>query len=113
MIINAVNEPAELIVERPTVVLLPSINELGPILWAELHTQCEPSKEWFQGWLAKVPWVGCGCRGKIDEWLKENPAIFGPGWFAFTVRMHNFVNESLGLQGWTIEQAAERWLTDA
>jgi hypothetical protein len=84
-------------------------------LWAELHgyefTTPNAAREWFAGWLARVP---CGdCKRHAAEVLKSDPIDFTSpaAMFASGVRFHNGVNRKLGKPEWTVEQAREKWLT--
>lgn len=83
-----------------------SVNN-GPELWAEAHTKQDPTKEWFDGWIARVP-RSCGCDKFLATYLVENPPDFA-NWPRWIWALHNAVNRKLGKQEITFEAAQEIW----
>lgn len=71
----------------------------GPELWAELHSKEDPTPEWFEDWLKRVPNYGCGCQKSFRDYLKENPPRYDD-WYAWTVEAHNWVNVKRGVAVW-------------
>jgi hypothetical protein len=85
----------------------PSIEDLGPKLWAELHTAERLSLEWFNEWLSRIPGY-CGCVAHFLEILAANPVRFDD-FFAWSVEVHNAVNAYLGKPIFSLEEALQRW----
>ncbi len=86
-------------------------------LWADLHRRAltttiinpEVEAAWLRKFDERVP---CGeCQSHWRRLLKQDPPdLSSPGgYFAWTVLMHNRVNERLGKPTATVEQARERW----
>ena len=87
--------------------LWPTIESIGPKLWAELHTAERPSLEWFNAWLSRVP-LYCDCVDHFRDVLAANP-IRLDDFFAWSVEVHNAVNEYLGKPILSLEDALQRW----
>ena len=83
------------------------IEDLGPALWAELHTVDRPSAQFFDNWLSRVPSY-CGCADHFREILAANPVRWDD-FFAWSVEAHNAVNEYLGKPTLSLEEAAIIW----
>ena len=85
----------------------PRIEDIGPALWAELHTVDRPSAQWLANWLSRVP-AYCGCPDHFREIMAANPVRFDD-FFAWSVEAHNAVNEYLGKPTLSLEEAREFW----
>lgn len=72
----------------------------GRLLWLELHTKEDPTPEWFETWVARVPNFDCGCRSWLREYLVTNPPRYND-WYPWTVELHNAVNVKRGVDVWT------------
>jgi len=68
-------------------------------LWRELHSEQNPTPEWFADWVARVPNFGCGCRSWLREYLRDNPPRFDD-FYSWSVELHNAVNAKLGKPVW-------------
>lgn len=79
------------------------------LLWEELHTQLNPTDQWLQKWIKRIPSFGCGCKQGFKDIMAANPPRYND-WFAWTVEVHNAVNRKLNRREWTIEEARARWL---
>ena len=84
------------------------LHEAGRVHWRELHTKQNASPKWFADWLTRVPSYGCNCRRDFEKLLGSDPPDYAD-WFAWTVRIHNSVNEKLGKPIVTLEEAREIW----
>jgi len=73
--------------------------------WSELHTKQDPTQQWFDDWVKRIPRYGCNCEQNLRPLLKESPIEFGDGFFASTVCLHNAVNRKLGKPEMTVEDA--------
>lgn len=69
-------------------------------LWLELHTKQDATSEWFADWIGRLPSIGCGCLQWLRDYLKDNPPVYGEGWYEWTVRLHDAVNTKLGKPLW-------------
>jgi glycosyltransferase involved in cell wall biosynthesis len=88
-----------------------SIQDEGPRLWKELHTEAKPSEEWLASWISKIPKYGCTCTASFREIIKDNPARFND-WKRWTWEIHNSVNLKLKkpLYSWlNIEPFPSSW----
>ena len=84
-----------------------SIVTAGPWLWSTVHAAESPNEELIDGVTRALP---CGeCRGHWLLLLAATPPDFGEGWFAWTVRAHNLVNERLGKPPMSLASARARW----
>ena len=81
--------------EIPTQRLIHDIAEQGRNHWAELHSKCNPSPEWSDDWLSRIPGYGCSCRSDFAEIVKANPPDYDD-FFVWSVKVHNTVNAKLG-----------------
>jgi hypothetical protein len=95
----------------------PIILREGPRLWAELHLfslrnrNCEDVgfiKNWFDNWVASIPWNGCPCQQHFEEYCKQNPPDFNDLW-RWGVELHNDVNKRTGRNVHSLEQAENLW----
>jgi hypothetical protein len=77
-------------------------------LWKELHCKVDPTAEWFDSWVSRIPSIDCDCRSWIRDYLLKNPSRFND-WFRFTWELHNAVNVKLDHQQITMERAIRRW----
>ena len=101
-------------VERKQGELTPAILIEGPRFWTELHlfalrNGSKNSSTWLQDWIDSIPFNGCPCKEHLDEWMSENP----PDWsnfFAWTIKLHNAVNDRIGKRMMTDEDARQYWL---
>jgi hypothetical protein len=85
-----------------------ALSQLFADLWREVHTQKDPSQDWFASWVARVPGVGCDCKNWLKKYLASNPPRFDD-WFAFTWELHNAVNAKLNRKQLTLEKAIRTW----
>lgn len=69
-------------------------------LWNELHAKQDPTVEWFEQWISRVPSFGCGCKPWLREYLSTNAPDYGNGWYEWTVTLHDAVNAKLGKPAW-------------
>lgn len=64
--------------------------------WMELHTQLQPTAEWFSDWCRRLPRLGCECDTWLGDYLLSNPPSFKPDnwpdWPGWTWTLHNDVN---------------------
>lgn len=79
-------------------------------LWDEAHSKKDPSQEWFDGWMDRIPASGCDCRKWLRNYLACNPVAFGPGWFEWTWKLHNAINEKKGKRFIGLDDARACWL---
>ena len=95
----------------------PVILREGPRLWTELHLfslrnqNCEDVgfiKNWFDNWVASIPWNGCPCQQHFEEYCKQNPPDFNDLW-RWGVELHNDVNKRTGRNVHSLEQAENLW----
>lgn len=83
----------------------------GRAAWSALHTQRNPTHEWFETeWKPLIP-QGCGCAGSANELLNANPPRFDSpdDFFCWSVQYHNAVNRKLGKPEMTLEDALAIW----
>ena len=92
----------------------PTVSQLGPRLWAELHTSI--TLETLLDWEAKIPSLACPCRDAYKIIKKQTPPESYPDFFEWTVFVHNAVNAKLlektkdeTYQQTTLEQARVLW----
>jgi len=77
--------------------------------WAELHSQQDPTEEWFADWLRRIPGSSCNrCAKNFEEILQSNPPRFDD-FFAWSVEAHNSVNQKLGKPIMSLEDAGKVW----
>lgn len=76
-------------------------------LWLELHTKENPTPEWFEDWLSRIPSFDCNCQqGARDAIVSEcKPDFTADGYFPFTVRLHNLINHKTGKPLMSIDDA--------
>ena len=96
------------------VVRMPS----GAEHWAELHLQTRPTREWFGGWLARIPNFGCGCANNFTPILErfkpsiseilDSSSVDQAKWFALTVEIHNAVSVDLKRAEMSLDDASKR-----
>jgi hypothetical protein len=79
--------------------------------WRELHTQKEPTQEWFTDWVRRIP-PGCGCGESFESILLRVGEPRFHDWFSWTVEIHNQVNRKLSKPEITLEKAIETWQQD-
>ncbi len=72
----------------------------GRKLWAELHSKQNPTPEWFESWLSRVPSFGCSCQQNFRGYVKDNPPDFDD-FYRWGVDAHNWVNLKLNKPIWT------------
>jgi len=78
----------------------PSQLSIFHTLWAELHSKEDPTPEWFEDWLSRVPNFGCSCQKSFREYVKENPPRYDD-FYNWSVEAHNWVNVKRGVAIWT------------
>lgn len=84
-------------------------HEATQALWAELHSQANPTPEWFADWLKRIPRFGCSCAKDFAAILQANPIRYDD-YFAWSVEVHNAVNRKLGKPELSVEDASAIWL---
>jgi len=77
-------------------------------LWREVHTKREPTVEWFNDWVRRIPNIQCGCLLWLLEYLKSNPERYDD-WFVWSWELHNAINTKLGKPLVTLEEARKIW----
>ena len=84
-----------------------TLKEKYHALWDEWHNCTNPSHEWIDYFLQRVPGQ-CDCSGSFSSWIKANPPDFN-NWFAYSVSAHNFVNDKLGYPRLSNDDALRVW----
>lgn len=74
----------------------------GPELWRELHSKQDPTPEWFEFWLSKIPAYGCSCRNHAKTYIAENPVDY-ENFSRWACDFHNSVNVRLGKPIWPLQ----------
>lgn len=90
---------------------LKRVAEAGRAAWVALHTERNPTREWFEAeWKPLIP-QGCGCSGSANELLDQNPPRFDSpeDFFAWSVEYHNAVNRKLGKPEIGLDEALAIW----
>lgn len=85
------------------------IEEKGRACWTELHQSALDGtldEGFFKKWMQTIPAFGCSCRKDFAILLEENP--FEPS-FAWTVKIHNRVNQKLKKPEISLEEALQLW----
>ena len=89
-------------------------------LWKELHTNAYKytgtnDSAFLTAFGRKIPRYikGCSCQEFWNNWVRTNPAVYGPNkeYFAWTVKTHNAVNKKLGKPEMTLEDALKLYAT--
>jgi hypothetical protein len=81
--------------------------EVGNRLWAELHSNV--TLETLPIWETRIPNFGCACRKFYREWKAQHPPPT-KDFFAWTVELHNAVNDKLGKPQITLNEAIQIWM---
>lgn len=78
-------------------------------LWRALHSQRNPTPEWFAEWRSRVPSEGCSCQQTFADIVKMWPADFSSSdaFFVQGCRWHNLVNTKLGNPLMSLEAARQ------
>jgi hypothetical protein len=92
---------------------LAAITKHGSRFWTELHLFAlrhggENSEAWLGAWCASLPFDDCPCQKHLLNFLHENP----PDWsnfFAWTISLHNDVNDRIGKPVLDVESAHKLW----
>jgi Erv1 / Alr family len=71
-----------------------NITQLFREHWKELHTKEDPTQEWFDDWLARIPKICSKCAVDFAAIIARNPPRFSD-WFRWTWEVHNEVNAKL------------------
>jgi hypothetical protein len=80
------------------------MKDLGPKLWSMLHRGSAQFPFTFNH---SIP---CGdCRRRWQKIVAVNPPVYGDGWFAWTVMVHNLVNAEIGKPQMSLADAAALW----
>src|SRR5690606_26873112 len=68
----------------------------GREAWHELHSQREPTPEWYEDWRKRIPNYGCSCRKNWAKLTKKYPPDFSSprAFFEWSVARHNDVSTS-------------------
>jgi len=92
--------------------------EAGAYLWEQLHKWAARSplpvldqEVWFDLWenVVKVFLGNCGCWRDWQRIKRENPMRWGEEAFAWSVEVHNEVNNRLGKRVLTLEEARAKF----
>jgi hypothetical protein len=75
--------------------------------WSELHNKQDATPEWLDDWVARIPKT-CGCGESFKSILLRVPPRF-EDWFAWTVDVHNAVNEKLKKPKISLADARQIW----
>ena len=93
----------------------PRILMEGSRYWAELHLFALRTNSnnychdfWLQQWILSLPFDGCPCEQHLKEFLRNNPAEWHD-FFAWTIKLHNSVNERIGKDTLSVDKARELW----
>jgi hypothetical protein len=90
----------------------------GPRLWAELHLfsfrnrNCQDRafiENWFNNWVASIPWNGCPCQQHFEDYCKQFPPDFSDLW-KWGIGIHNDVNLRNGKPTLSLTEAENLWL---
>jgi hypothetical protein len=95
----------------------------GPSLWASIHLICLGAPEVFNGeeiyyqkFFEALPYVlPCNkCKRHLIDHMRKlpiSPALNGGSRsiFAWSVELHNIVNQSLGKREWSVSEAYKKW----
>jgi len=94
-------------------------NMWGPHVWATIHTlalkadadqEIGPYSDFVDSLLFLLP---CGtCRHEYSKWYGANHGPLVNEAFAWSVRLHNFVNSKLGHKTFSLEEARAQWTSD-
>jgi len=80
-------------------------------LWKELHlralTTMTDDKAYIVAFARRIPrfTTGCKCKEFWNLWVRKNPPTYGADYFAWTVSIHNAVNEKLDKPIMSVEEA--------
>ena len=96
---------------EPRITISSVVIERKPNPWIFLHDGGVSTIEQLTEWELLIPQYGCACKRFYAEWKAANPPDFTSleAFFAWGVRLHNAVNEKLGKQQITIEEAYSIW----
>lgn len=91
------------------------ITKEGSRYWAELHlfglrnpSLCAENNFWFKQWMLSLPFDGCPCEQHLKDFLRNNPTDWSD-FFAWSVRLHNSVNDRIGRPTISVENARIVW----
>jgi len=91
------------------------ITKEGSRYWAELHlfglrnpSLCFENDFWFRQWMLSLPFDGCPCEQHLKDFLRNNPTDWSD-FFAWSVRLHNSVNDRIGRPTISVENARIVW----
>lgn len=83
--------------------------------WAELHLFALRNDgkrrllhQWFLEWAGDLPFDGCPCQEHFNQWVAANPPDF-LGFFDWSVRLHNAVNERISKPTIDVADARRLW----
>jgi hypothetical protein len=90
----------------------------GPIKWKELHYRglvklpMDGERNWFKAFRKGLPCPKC--RKHFEAFVRKKPPDFSsrPKFFAWTVAVHNHVNEALGKRRFSINKAKAKHTVD-
>jgi hypothetical protein len=83
------------------------VAEIGRKLWRELFETIDTAEQ-LKTWEKKIPNYGCYCREFYRQWKADHPPTFPllPRW---KYDLKSAVNEKLGHQNLTYEEACSQW----
>jgi len=83
----------------------------GRFAWDKKHRYdgCDP--QWHELWILLIPGFGCDCQQDFVEYCKSDPPDFSSpeAYFAWGVRLHNWVNRKLQKAEMTFSDALQLW----
>lgn len=95
----------------------PQITLHGSRYWSELHlfglrykhrVGSHYGEEWLVDWIESLPFGECPCKKHLEEYLESNPPVW-QDLFAWSVHLHNDVNERIGKPTISVENAHSVW----
>jgi hypothetical protein len=83
----------------------------GRAAWKEKHTYLGCDPVWHSLWELTIPKTDCLCNEHYVKLKKQNPPDFSSpeNYFRWGVWLHNEINERLGKQQVTLEEAIQIW----
>lgn len=76
-------------------------------LWTVLHCHPHGSHALLEHVRAELPCPSC--VEHFDAFRRVYPPVYGPGWFEWTVELHNSVNALLEKPEWSLAEATRAW----
>lgn len=91
--------------------------EAGRKHWGELHSRRNPTREWFEDWVARIPSFGCACKEHFASTRARVSVGFDDSngsaeWFSSTHELHNDINVELHRPLMSLTEAMKIWRPD-